>query len=145
MDVKALLGTGFDRTLAGLDLVEIGEGRVQACLAVTEAVQNFFGKLHGGAIATLVDDIGTIAIVTVDRYRRAGVTTDLHVSYLAAAEAGDTVLIDAKVLRCGLNLAFVEVQFRREPRGEMIACGRMTKLLGSDTALKLTPEGREKL
>lgn len=136
MDVKALLGTGFDRALAGLDLVEVGEGRVRACLVVTEAVQNFFGKLHGGAIATLVDDLGTVAVATADRYRRAGVTTDLHVSYLAAAEAGETVSIDAEVLRCGLNLAFVEVTLRRELRGEVLARGRMTKLLAGDTALE---------
>lgn len=136
MDVKALLATGFDRALVGLDLVEVGEGRVRACLVVTEALQNFFGKLHGGAIATLVDDVGTVAVMTADRYRRAGVTTDLHVSYLAAAEAGETVSIDAEVLRCGLNLAFVEVTLRRELRGDVLARGRMTKLLGSDTALK---------
>jgi acyl-coenzyme A thioesterase 13 len=136
LDVKALLETGFDRVLVGLELVEIGEGRVRASVVVTEALQNFFGKLHGGAIATLVDDIGTIAVVTADRYRRAGVTTDLHVSYLAAAEAGETVSIDAEVLRCGLNLAFVEVTLRSELRGDVLARGRMTKLLTSDTALK---------
>ena len=136
LDVKVLLGTGFDRSLVGLELVEIGEGRVRACVVVTEALQNFFGKLHGGAIATLVDDIGTVAVVTADRYRRAGVTTDLHVSYLSAAEAGETVSIDAEVLRCGLNLAFVEVTLRSELRGDVLARGRMTKLLASDTALK---------
>lgn len=136
LDVKALLETGFDRVLVGLELVEIGEGRVRASVVVTEALQNFFGKLHGGAIATLVDDIGTVAVVTADRYRRAGVTTDLHVSYLAAAEAGETVSIDAEVLRCGLNLAFVEVTLRSELRGDVLARGRMTKLLTSDTALK---------
>jgi acyl-coenzyme A thioesterase 13 len=136
LDVKALLGSGFDRALVGLDFIEIGEGRVRACLVVTDAMQNFFGKLHGGAIATLVDDVGTVAIVTADRYRRVGATTDLHVSYLAAAEAGETVSIDAEVLLCGLNLAFVEVTLRRELRGDVLARGRMTKLLGSDTILK---------
>ncbi|WP_437926896.1 PaaI family thioesterase [Sorangium sp. So ce291] len=138
MDIKSMLEAGFDRSLTGLDLLEVGKGRVRATLTVCESVQNFFGKLHGGAIATLIDDIGTIAVVTADHFRRAGVTTDLNVSYLAAGEPGDAVLIEAEVLRCGLTLAVVDVEVRRrpegdKPQGELIACGRMTKFLGDSS------------
>jgi acyl-coenzyme A thioesterase 13 len=144
MDVGAMLNGGFDRSLTGLEVFEIGTGRIQARLVVGESVQNFFGKLHGGAIATLVDDIGTFAVMTADHYHRAGVTTDLHVSYLAPAETGASVLIEAEVLSCGLTLAFVEVTLRRESRGDMIARGRMTKLLGNVPAPRPAPAARAK-
>lgn len=126
-----MLGSGFDRALAGLDVFEVAPGHVKARLVVGEAVQNFFGKLHGGAVATLVDDVGTFAIMATDHYGRAGVTTDLHVAYFAAAEPADVVLIEAEVLSCGLNVAFVEVTLRRDGRAEPIARGQMTKLLGN--------------
>lgn len=131
MDAKMLLQAGFDRALSGLELFEFSEGRARARLTVNDSVKNYLGTLHGGAIATLVDDIGTIAVFTADRYRRVGVTTDLHVSYLGAARADESVLIEAEVLQCGLNMAFVEVTLRREPRGELIARGLMTKFLGN--------------
>jgi acyl-coenzyme A thioesterase 13 len=133
MNVNAILGAGFDRSLVGLDVFEVGEGRARARLVVGESVQSFLGKLHGGAIATLVDDLGTLAIMTADHYHRIGLTTDLHVSYFASASAGDSLLIEAEVVQGGLTLAFVEVTLRREPRGEVIARGQMTKLLGGPT------------
>src|SRR5262249_17447927 len=105
-------------------------GRARARLTVAEPLLNFMGTLHGGAIATLVDDMGSIAVLATDRYRRLGVTTDLNVSYLAAAKPGEVILAEAEGLQSGLTMAFVEVRLKREPRGELIACGRMTKLLG---------------
>jgi acyl-coenzyme A thioesterase 13 len=130
MDVKTLLGSGYDLSLVGLDVFEVGPDRVRARLTVSDPLQNVYGKLHGGAIATLVDDIGTVAVFSADRYQRPGVTTDLNVTYLAPARAGESVLIEAEVLKCGLTMAFVQVTVKREPRGELIACGRMTKALG---------------
>lgn len=136
MTLDAILETGFHRSIEGLELLEMNQGQVRARLTVSEALLNFFGKLHGGAIATLVDDLGTFAVVTADRYRRAGVTTDLQISYLAPASPGDLIAIDADILRCALNLAFVEVTLRHERRGHLIARGRMTKLLTKDSVVE---------
>lgn len=121
---------GFDRSLAGIELVEAAGGRAKARLVVAEPVQNMGGTLHGGAIATIVDDVGTIAIITGDRNGRPGVTTDLNVSYLAPAPAGAAVLAEATVLKIGRTLAFVAVDLRREEDGVLVAQGRMTKHLG---------------
>jgi acyl-coenzyme A thioesterase 13 len=136
MDIQAMLAKGFDRSLAGLDIVRVGNGHAEARLFVSESVQNFFGKLHGGAIATLVDDVGTFAIMSADHFRRPGVTTDLHVSCMNAGLSGESVLIKANVVSCGLTLAFAEVTLTSESRGVAIARGQMTKLLGSAPADK---------
>jgi acyl-coenzyme A thioesterase 13 len=121
---------GFSRALTGLAIIQGSEGGVRARIPVSEAVQNLFGTLHGGAIATLVDDIGTLAIVSADRERRLGVTTDLNVSYFAPGKAGSAILVEAKVLKIGNTLSTVTVDLRREEDGMLIAQGRMTKYLG---------------
>lgn len=117
--------TGFAGT-CGLRTVSAGDGRATVEMAVTPAVQNPKGTLHGGAIATLVDHAGTVAIITADREGRPGVTTDLNVTYLLPGPAGETVVAEATVLRCGRTMAYVTVDVRRRD-GQLVAQGRMTK------------------
>lgn len=126
---QAIFGKhGFDRALAGLELLEVSSGHAKCRLPVSPEVQNLGGKLHGGAIATLVDDVGTIAILSADRDGRPGVSTDLNVSFFAPGEG--VVLAEAHVLKSGRTLAFVTVDIRREHDGVLVAQGRMTKHLG---------------
>lgn len=54
MNMENILQTGFDRALLGLKIVESGAGKASARLVVSEAVQNYFGVLHGGAIARAI-------------------------------------------------------------------------------------------
>ena len=121
-------GKGFDAPLVAMEILAIEAGRVTLRLPVDERVVNLNGKLHGGASATLVDVAGTLAIMTADRDGRAGVSTDLNVSYLAPGEG--VVVIDARVLKSGRTLAFVAVDIRREADGVLVAQGRMTKAMG---------------
>lgn len=124
---------GFDASLRGIELVSVAEGRCEARIPVSEPLQNWVGTLHGGAIATLVDDVGTLAIMSADAEGRAGVTTDLNVSYFAAAPRGSVVLVSGVALKAGRRLAFVEVDLYLEAegggRGKHVAQGRMTKCL----------------
>jgi acyl-coenzyme A thioesterase 13 len=122
--------SGFTGT-CGLRVLEHGDGRARVELPVAPAVQNPNGHLHGGAIATLVDHAGTIAIMTADRDGRAGVTTDLNVSYFAPAPGGGAVVAEAMVLKIGKTLAFVTVDIRRAEDGVLVAQGRMTKFQGN--------------
>lgn len=121
---------GFDKALVGLEVVSAGEGKATLRIVVERPLQNLGGNLHGGAIATLVDDAGTLAIMTADRDGRPGVTTDLNVSYLSAGRGGQALLIEATVLKSGRTLAYVSVDLRREADRTLVAQGRMTKFLG---------------
>jgi acyl-coenzyme A thioesterase 13 len=121
---------GYDRSLTGMELLEVSGGKARVRLPVGEAVQNAAGALHGGAVATLVDVVGTLAIMSADRDHRPGVSTDLNVSWFSPAPGGATVLVEASVLKSGRTLAFVQVDLRRENDGVLVAQGRMTKFLG---------------
>jgi acyl-coenzyme A thioesterase 13 len=120
---------GFDAVLAGIEVLEAAAGKARMRLVVERPLQNMGGNLHGGAIATLVDDAGTIAIMTADRDGRPGVTTDLNVSYFSAGRAAEAVLVEATVLKAGRTMAYVSVDLRRERDGVLIAQGRMTKFM----------------
>ena len=108
-------------------LIEAGGGRAVVECDVDDAVRNHVGSLHGGVIATLVDDAGTAAIASADAAGRFGVTTDLNVSYFAAARQG-TVTARAHVLKPGRTLAFVTVDVV-DAGGRLLAQGRMTKFM----------------
>ena len=115
----------------GLEAVSVEPGHVVLRLEVTPNLRNFGGTLHGGAAATLVDVVGSIAIITADPDGRFGVSTDLNLSWLAPAPVGESILIDATVLKTGRTLAFVSVDLRREFDGALLVQGRMTKALGT--------------
>ena len=111
-----------------MELLDVANGRARVRLPVGERVQNINGTLHGGAIATLVDNAGTLAIISADRQHRAGVTTDLNVSYFAPGTG--VVVCEGTVLKIGKTLAFVSVDIRREADNVLVAQGRMTKFMG---------------
>lgn len=120
---------GFHR-LCGFRILSYGNGHACVAVEVTADVENPSGFLHGGAIATLIDQAGTIAILTVDRDGRPGVSTDLNVSFLAPVSTGTTVVAEAAVLKVGKSMAFVEVAVRRHEDNVLVAHGRMTKFQG---------------
>jgi acyl-coenzyme A thioesterase 13 len=110
--------------------VSADDGQVVVHVEVTIDHVNVAKNLHGGAGATLVDVVGTLAIIGADRYHRYGVSTDLNVSWFAPIPLGETAVVDARVLKVGRNLAFVEVTIRRLSDGVLCLQGRLTKSLG---------------
>ena len=128
---RQLFGTmGFEKALVGMTLDEVEAGTATIKLEVSDAVCNMVGTLHGGAIATLVDVAGTVAIMSQDRDGRPGVTTALNTSYFAAGRPGETVLAKATALKTGKTLAFVSVDLVEASSGKLLAQGRMTKYMG---------------
>jgi len=130
---QALLGrltasSRFDRVLSGLRVTRVDEalGEVEVEFEVEDGLQNTYATLHGGATATLVDVVGTMALLALDP-TRAGVSVDLSVSYVSAARAGETVRCLGRALKVGRRLGFSSVELRRKADGELIAAGRHTK------------------
>ena len=130
---QALLGRltatpRFDRTLQGLRVTRVDEalGEVDTEFEVEEGLTNAYATLHGGATATLVDVVGTMALLARDP-TRAGVSVEINVSYLGAARAGETVRCSGRALRVGRRLGFSSVELRRASDGQLLATGRHTK------------------
>lgn len=114
--------------------VSADDGHVVVHADVTIEDVNVAKNLHGGAGATLVDVVGTLAIIGADRWHRYGVSTDLNVSWFAPIPLGETAVVDAQVLKIGRTMAFVEVEIRRASDNVLCLQGRMTKSLGDPPA-----------
>ena len=110
--------------------VSADDGHVVVQVEVTIDHVNVAKNLHGGAGATLVDIVGTLAVIGTDRWSRYGVSTDLNVSWFAPIPLGETAVVDARVLKIGRSMAFVEVEIRRASDNVLCLQGRLTKSLG---------------
>lgn len=115
------------------DLLEVTEMDVDAGVAkarvkVGKGLSNSYGTLHGGAICTLVDIMGTLALVAKDK-DKAGVSVEINVSFLAAAKEGEVITAEGRVLRLGKTLGYTEVSIFGEDGHKMrlLATGRHTK------------------
>lgn len=117
-------------TVPGLEAVSAEDGHVVIRVEVTLDLVNAAKTMHGGVAATLVDIVGTLAIITADEHNRFGVSTDLNVSWFAPVPLGDYAIVDARVLKTGRSLAFVTADIRRESDDVLCVQGRMTKALG---------------
>lgn len=77
----------------GVELVSLEPGRAETRLEVTEALLNFHGTPHGGAIYTLADAaFGAAANATGD----TAVALETNLSYLAAVDVGTTLVATAE-------------------------------------------------
>jgi len=114
----------------GAELQDGQEGVVRFRIDVAPHHTNPLGVMHGGAMATLLDEATAIAVNTLlgweleDRARP--LLVEMNVSYLAAARPGDQLLVEGRVLRRGRQVAFAEAEARRHPDGGVIAKGRFT-------------------
>ncbi|CAB3411175.1 unnamed protein product [Caenorhabditis bovis] len=102
------------------------EGRLKVEFEVQKEMTNPLGTLHGGCTATLIDVYTTGALLLTER-AQPGVTVDLHVSYLAAAKIGETVVLDSTVTKQGNRLAFTKAELYRKHDNVLIATGLHTK------------------
>ena len=120
----------FWRTL-GVAVVDAGEGSARLRLpARAELETRRAGTLHGGVLAALIDAAGAAALLTTraeDDATWAGfASTDLNVSYLAAAQSD--VIAAAHVLRGGRTVVYTTVEVTDEA-GTVVAVGRVTYLI----------------
>ena len=72
---------------------------MEALLPVTTALSNSYGTLHGGASATVIDIVGSMALLSRDP-TRPGVSVEINTTYTSAAKVGETVRV---VGRYGLD------------------------------------------
>lgn len=85
--------------------------------------------MHGGFSAHLVDSFTTLALLTVGEEPRPGVSVDMNLTYLKPAAVGEEIFIEAKTLRAGKTLAFLECEIRNKDQALLVK-GSHTKFVG---------------
>ncbi|MCO5602413.1 hypothetical protein L7F22_056544 [Adiantum nelumboides] len=105
--------------------VEITQpGRFVCSFRVPAHLTNSSQVLHQGVIASLVDNVGAAALVTVDGKVR--VSVDLNVSYTSSAHIDDDIEVESVVSKYTKSIGVVVVRLTNKRTGELVAEGRHT-------------------
>jgi uncharacterized protein (TIGR00369 family) len=109
----------FTRWL-GLRFDEIRDGYARLTLVYRPEIEQGGGVVHGGAIASALDNVvlGAILSTLPERPRRAA-TIDLHVHFIDAV-AREDVIAEARIRRRGKSIVFAEAD-ARTPSGRVVA------------------------
>lgn len=129
--------------LTGFRLTGIEPGRCNGTLLVSPELQNRYETLHGGCIATIVDTVGTLAILTTGS--RSGVSVNISVNYLSPMPGGKEAEIEATVVKAGKTLSTARVDIRNKATGQLVASGTHTKFLEVCDPTLLATAPRSKL
>jgi len=117
--------SGF-RHLLGLQVMELGAGRAVMELVISPQHLNSHGSLHGGVLATMIDNTGGLAgchCHASGRLRKA-VTLSLTTSFIAAASSGTVRAVGLK--RSGGRRIFVATTEVTDEAGNLVAIGEAT-------------------
>jgi len=88
-------------------LIAAEEGSVEVEFVVREEMTNPAKILHGGTIASMLDDVMGMTVFMLGR-ESFYTTVNLNVDYLLPAKVGDTILAKSKIIRAGKTVINIE-------------------------------------
>ncbi len=91
-------------------LQAVSENSLEIAFTVRQDMTNPVGILHGGVIATMLDDVMgiTINVKLNPDFTHFYSTVNLHIDYLASSRVGDTVIGKSNIIKAGNRIANVE-------------------------------------
>ncbi|PYI17328.1 acyl-coenzyme A thioesteras-like protein 13 [Aspergillus violaceofuscus CBS 115571] len=99
----------YAHLLADLTITAATEGHLLATIRIAKPHINSKGGLHGTMSACLVDWAAGMVIATYGG-SYTGVSTDLHVSYVASAKEGEVLEVTGRAMKVGGTMAYVSVE-----------------------------------
>lgn len=93
--------------LLGCRLQRLDQGVAEVALALEPHLRNRGGKLHGGAIFSLVDIAMGLACSSAHGFDKQSVTVECKINYLRPVSDGE-VLCVARVLQAGRRILVVD-------------------------------------
>ncbi|CFW97565.1 HotDog domain [Syntrophomonas zehnderi OL-4] len=103
--IKHSIQTAPIYQLLGINMQRIESGFIEMTVKLGEIHTNALGIIQGGVIMTLADAAMGNAVRTLGI---KGVTVDCSVSFPGAAQLGDTLIAQGKVIKAGKNLVFAQ-------------------------------------
>ena len=98
---------------------ELGQGTARLSLPVEREFTNSLGTVHGGVIMSLLDVAVCTAARTLHAESIGVITIDMSVSFIGGG-TGKRLYADARVLRDGRSMSFVEGEAKNED-GSLVA------------------------
>jgi acyl-CoA thioesterase len=101
----------------GMKLVELSQGYAKVKLELKKEFLNWDNMIHGGVIASLLDQAFGCSLNTLENIY---VAVQLNINYLSAAPVGETIYAESRVLHAGKKLGVSEMTVV-DSRGKTIA------------------------
>ena len=98
---------------------ELGDGTARLSLPIEPHLTNSIGTAHGGVIMSLLDVALCTAARTLHPDSIGVITIDLSTSFIGGG-SGKTLIAEARVLRDGRTMSFVEAEARNAD-GSLVA------------------------
>ena len=114
--------SAFGRLL-GLRIVRVENGEAEIHMSMKDELTNLHGKLHGGALFSLIDTTLGQASHSLTEGTPSSVTLECKVNYIRPVTEGDLACI-ARVLHAGRKTQVLEA--RVEQNGKLVALAQST-------------------
>ena len=115
MEIPAGLTQSAFSELIGCRLQRLEPGVAEVALTLEPHLRNRAGKLHGGAIFSLVDITMGLACSSSHGFDQQSATIECKINYIRAVEDGD-VLCTARVIHAGRRTLVVEADVYQDER-----------------------------
>jgi uncharacterized protein (TIGR00369 family) len=108
--------------------VDVEAGSVRVAYNTTEALANRYGAIHGGMTAAMLDDVISLASGLTVEWGQITPTLEMKVSYIAQGKVGARILAEARTIRRGGTVMFLEADLKDET-GKLIATASSTVMI----------------
>ena len=112
--------------LLGIEFVDVGRGWAKMHMPFAQKLTNSAGISHGGALFTLADSAGSMALVSMAAKGEVVTTVEMKINFLKPFDGGN-VMAEASILHCGKTTALGEIDLKIE-NGDLIAKATATFL-----------------
>jgi len=105
--------------LLGLELVRVEDGYALVRMAFTEKHRNIYGRCHGGALFSLIDEAFQFASNASGRIE---IALNVNVSYLKAPDDGDVLQAEARLIGRSRRISHFLIEVRNAAGDLMASC-----------------------
>lgn len=114
----------------GQELIDVDKeaGTVRVAYNATETLANRFGAIHGGMTAAMLDDVISLAAGLSIEWGQITPTLEMKVSYIAQAKPGTRIQAEARTIRRGGTVIFLEADLKDET-GKLLATASSTVMI----------------
>ena len=102
-------------------LIAVEEGSLTVEFVVREEMTNPGKILHGGVIASMLDDVMGMTVFSLGR-ENFYTTINLSIDYLLPAKVGDIIYVKSKVIRPGKTVINMECEARNSEHKIITKC-----------------------
>uniref|UniRef100_A0A914ZDZ7 Acyl-coenzyme A thioesterase 13 n=1 Tax=Panagrolaimus superbus TaxID=310955 RepID=A0A914ZDZ7_9BILA len=122
---EAKITQNFSRVASAAKPISASEDAILCELTVAQEHVNGKRTMHGGQSASLID-IFTQWAVKITNLNATLSSVDISCSYMNPTPFGETIYINAKVLKKGRTMAFTECEIRRKSDNRLLVKGQQT-------------------